>query len=576
MIHYESRGTSFLRKVFRVRGSVIGFAAMVALPNALLTVLVKYIQDNVLPPYMQENMALTDSAAWSAFSFLVGFLIVFRTGQAYNRFWDGATSTHRMHAEWLDACTSVMAFCKHSKADEKVRKDFQHRWVRLFSVLHAVALAEIEDCNSESIEDIRAFKMELLNAEGLDPQSLMAIKVSDAKVELVFQWIQQIIVECIETGVMSIPPPLLSRSFNELANGMVAFHEALKITTIPFPFPYAQACHLLLVIHWILVPFIICQWSSRPWWAAILSFIQVLVMWSLNCIAVEIENPFGRDANDLDTEFMQLEMNRHLLLLLQPSTLRTPMLSEQAKSCVESGGAPDVEASGACFAAIWENLQQPAERALPEQAQCPRSMRTSLRRVVFEDLPARGASFLTDSISFGKDNLAPWPGRSPRGRQQAENAGAAPGQFVPRRRPGLPRSSTETSRMGRESSYMGREPSYMEPACGQQEWEPAPAASAQAADEEAPSCSVSMGDAVYYKGQPCTVVLTGYEASQARCVVRTVDEREMEVEVRQLTTAPPQLDAKPPQEGLRGRVTCMGDVKLFGWPAPGRGCLRSG
>jgi len=72
------------------------------------------------------------------------------------------------------------------------------------------------------------------------------------------------------------------------------------------------------------------------------------------------------------------------------------------------------------------------------------------------------------------------------------------------------------------------------------------------------------------------VVLTGYEASQARCVVRTVDEREMEVEVRQLTTAPPQLDAKPPQEGLRGRVTCMGDVKLFGWPAPGRGCLRSG
>merc|ERR1740121_3571480 len=83
-------------------------------------------------------------------------------------------------------------------------------------------------------------KFELIDPTALDWQSRKELRKSRRPVELVFSWIQALIVENIKTGVLSIPPPLLSRSFQEYANGMVQFHDACKISTCPFPFPYAQ------------------------------------------------------------------------------------------------------------------------------------------------------------------------------------------------------------------------------------------------------------------------------------------------------------------------------------------------
>merc|ERR1712012_841499 len=110
-------------------------------------------------------------------------------------------------------------------------------------------MGEIEDSNSDMFDNVQAWKFELLDAAGIDDDSLVAIRESDAKVELVFQWIQQLIVENItqisgeeRKGVLDIPPPILSRTFQELANGIVAYNDAIKVSSIPFPFPYAQTC----------------------------------------------------------------------------------------------------------------------------------------------------------------------------------------------------------------------------------------------------------------------------------------------------------------------------------------------
>merc|ERR1712046_94535 len=101
----------------------------------------------------------------------------------------------------------------------------------------------------------------------------------------------------------------------EIANGMVAFHDAMKISYVPFPFPYAQTCDALLILHYVVVPFLTAQWVSNAWWGVLFCFIPVFCLWSLNLIAVEIENPFGTDDNDLDGHYMQEELNRHLSML---------------------------------------------------------------------------------------------------------------------------------------------------------------------------------------------------------------------------------------------------------------------
>ena len=164
--------------------------------------------------------------------------MVFRTSQAYNRFWEGSTSTHVMRAEWFDACAGICAFCKHSSADKTVVLRFQHMLIRLFSMMHAQALAEIEDTDMNDVVDVRAFQYQLIDVEGIDEDSLAAIRDSDTRCELIYQWIQQIVVENISTGVLSIPPPILSRCFQQLSNGMNAFHAAGQLSQVLFPFPY--------------------------------------------------------------------------------------------------------------------------------------------------------------------------------------------------------------------------------------------------------------------------------------------------------------------------------------------------
>lgn len=357
MIHYQSHKLNLLF-ILRCHGSVFPYSCIVALPCAVLCAVLKYLQQKALIEWLlTKESVLSDSAAYSGFTTLVGFVVVFRTNQAYSRFWEGVTSTCRMRAEWFDAASSLVAFCKAANADEDRVLVFQHTLVRLFSMLHSAAIEEIQgtsDCtNGEGLE--------LIDAKGIDPVSLCAIRDSDCKVGLVFQWIQQLIVENIATGVLTIAPPILSRSFQEFATGMVNFHDAVKITIVPFPFPYAQTTEALLLLHWVISPLVICMWVDEWVWAGIFCFIQVFILWSLNAIATEIEDPFGEDQNDLDGAEMQQEFNQHLLLLLQPTTKRTPHLSANAVLSHEVLEDPGNHSHRDSFTAVWKGLKELTE-----------------------------------------------------------------------------------------------------------------------------------------------------------------------------------------------------------------------
>lgn len=310
------------------KGSVFPSAFRGSFPCALFAAILRLgIQQRQLSLLETEGSVLKDSAAWSGFTFVLGFLLVFRTSQAYTAFWEGSACTHRMRAEWFDGCSSLIAFCRHSRADPVDISRFKNILVRLFSMLHAAALADIEDCASEDLTDYQAFNFALLDVDGIDETSLSAVKVCSHKVEMIYQWIQEAIINHMSTGVVSIPSPLISRSFQQIANGMVAFHHAMTISYTPFPFAYSQMCDMLLFLQWIILPFVVSQWVEGPVWAAVFTFSQVFFASAINLISIQLENPFGSDVTDLDLRFMQEEFNEHLMLLVCPSTRITPQLS---------------------------------------------------------------------------------------------------------------------------------------------------------------------------------------------------------------------------------------------------------
>lgn len=310
MIGYDS-GRWGVRFIFQCKGSVFPRSVTWATPSAILAAII-----SMSVPH-DEDVETVISQAWFAMSFVVGFLIVFRTQQGYARYWEGASLLQNVKASWLNSCSNLITFCSaRPERQEEVMK-FQHLLVRLMSLLHCSAL--------QSVSMMSDSDFDIIDATGLSPDFLQHVRShEDNKCFIVLQAVQQLIVDNIRCGVIEIAPPIVSRVFQELSNGIVAVTNVRKITDIPFPFPYAQLVTVMLLVSWLFTPFVTGFLLSSPIWASALTFVGQLGFWSINYIAAEIELPFGDDDNDLPINEMQREMNECLKLLMNPLSQNTP------------------------------------------------------------------------------------------------------------------------------------------------------------------------------------------------------------------------------------------------------------
>eukprot|EP00930_Biecheleria_cincta_P099233 TRINITY_DN90870_c0_g1_i1.p1 TRINITY_DN90870_c0_g1~~TRINITY_DN90870_c0_g1_i1.p1 ORF type:complete len:372 (+),score=42.80 TRINITY_DN90870_c0_g1_i1:421-1536(+) len=167
--------------------------------------------------------------------------------------------------------------------------------------------------------------LETLSIEGIDAESLEHLLANSShRCEILMQWIQQLVVNSHRDGIVNAPPPILSRAFQEFANGIVTVSQVHNIKEVPFPFPYAQMITVMLMFHWIVTPLGASQYLQSPWAAGIMCFAVVAAFWSLLYIALELDMPFGNDANDLPVKKFMLEFNESLLVLAEPLTQSYP------------------------------------------------------------------------------------------------------------------------------------------------------------------------------------------------------------------------------------------------------------
>jgi len=293
---------------FSLTGSVFPKALAWSVPAGILATTAHFLLR------LQGGFDQRHTNAWTTvmggFQFILGFLIVFRSQQAYSRWWEGGTLLQQLRGEWFNAFSSLLAFCNTvpEKTDEVAK--FQHRLVRLLSLLFASAL--------EQVTTMQCPDFELLDLDGFDLESLKFMRESHDRCEVVLQWIQRLIVEADNDEILDIPPPILSRVYNQLGNGIVNLNNARKITEFPIPFPLAQMVTTMLIIHWCIIVALAAIYIEQPYWAGILTFIVVSAFWGINYIACELEMPFGDDPNDLPLQAMQKDLNCSLVMLMQP------------------------------------------------------------------------------------------------------------------------------------------------------------------------------------------------------------------------------------------------------------------
>jgi len=308
--------------IFKLRGSVFPKAMVWAVPCSAIAGLLHFLlQTN---DDLRKSIGIGDAATsiFGGFTFILGFLLVFRFQQAYNRWWDGASLLMQLRGEWFNAYSCLIAFSNAAAEKQESVYAFQQQLVRLFSLLYGCALTQVSQMETNDFE--------LINLDGLDATSLKFLQECPDKCEITLQWIQRLIVESEASCILKIAPPILSRVYNELGNGIVNLSNARKIKEYPIPFPLAQMVMVMLMFHAIMTPLICAATVQSTMWAAMLSFVVTFSYWSILYIALELEMPFGDDPNDLPMREMAERMNESLCQVLNPLAMTVPYFDVNA------------------------------------------------------------------------------------------------------------------------------------------------------------------------------------------------------------------------------------------------------
>eukprot|EP00928_Gymnodinium_smaydae_P072273 TRINITY_DN55665_c0_g1_i1.p1 TRINITY_DN55665_c0_g1~~TRINITY_DN55665_c0_g1_i1.p1 ORF type:complete len:603 (-),score=91.48 TRINITY_DN55665_c0_g1_i1:63-1817(-) len=304
--------------IFRRAGSVLPRTLLVAVPAGLIAAVFNIFSVHI---FYDVDIAghLRMDTFMATFTSVMGLLLAFRTQIAYSRFWEGASHLQTIRGGWFNVVSSCFAFCSEEEAKKDDVLVFQHSLIRLMSLLYAAALHEVAVMSDNSLE--------IIDFEGMDESFFNFMEHHSKKVEILMQWIQRLIVENQRTGTISIAPPILSRVFQELANGIIDLSNAKRICRYPFPFPWAQIGAVLLVLHLGSSVAIAGSTMPNPVAAFVYAFVSTLCLWSMNYVSVELEQPYGDDPNDLPLYAMQTSMNDSLAILLRKELQHSPTFS---------------------------------------------------------------------------------------------------------------------------------------------------------------------------------------------------------------------------------------------------------
>ena len=81
------------------------------------------------------------------------------------------------------------------------------------------------------------------------------------RVSLIIGWVMRLVGKRRAEGGVDCPPPVLSRPYQNLSDGHLAFGMCKKIRDTPFPYPYAQLMRILLYMFALSFPFV-ATWAA--------------------------------------------------------------------------------------------------------------------------------------------------------------------------------------------------------------------------------------------------------------------------------------------------------------------------
>lgn len=226
-------------------------------------------------------------------SIVLGLLLVFRTNTAYERFWEG-------RRQWGNIVNNSRSLTRlmWTAIDENNPEDHQGK-IDAVHLVGAFAIATKQHLRGESFAELEPL---------LKPHQYKELQTVQNVPLRIALWIEDYLHQQHRRGHLSLYQlTYMDELLVQLVDAMGACERILKT-----PMPLAYAIHLkqLLFLYCLLLPFQLVD--NLGWWTGPMVGLIAFTLFGVEEIGIEIENPFGRDLNDLPLDAICLTMQQNI------------------------------------------------------------------------------------------------------------------------------------------------------------------------------------------------------------------------------------------------------------------------
>lgn len=287
MIEYDAH--KWVDHLFDIKGSMVreitGRVLLVVAWAAVVVAFHEYVRPVAVPSTVHALVGVA-----------IGLLLVIRTNASYERFWEGRKMWGGMVNESRNLARSSSAFLRNQPATTNAII----LWTVAFaySSMHILRGSKSIGPMSERLPDNEV--RETLAAEHVP--SAVALRIS------------KLLEEARRQGHISdFVAMTLDNNVQQLVDYVGACE---RIHKTPLPFAYVVHLRRALILYCVTLPFALIE--SYGWSTVVDTLLIAYILFGIEEIGVEIEDPFGVDDNDLPLEQICVTIESNLLAVIQP------------------------------------------------------------------------------------------------------------------------------------------------------------------------------------------------------------------------------------------------------------------
>ncbi|MCD8486885.1 MAG: hypothetical protein LRZ84_09150 [Desertifilum sp.] len=292
-------------KWFRTATQLKGSVLKAVLPRVFLCGIFGFIVSALYKQGWAINWPTADSLIPSL---VLGLLLVFRTNTAYDRFWEGRKAWGSIIISVRNLARQIWVSIPEPEPEDRQAK------IEALRLLLAFAVATKLHLRGEPVTNELAAFMPLSRYEKLQG-------MNNPPLEVAF-WIGDYLQQQHRRDRLSIQQ--LTAMYGLLDNLVAALSACERIQKTPIPLAYVIHLKQLLLIYCLSLPFQMVK--TQGWQTGLTVALVSFALLGIEEIGIEIEDPFGHDANDLPLDAICGTMQRNIedLISLSPSFYTVP------------------------------------------------------------------------------------------------------------------------------------------------------------------------------------------------------------------------------------------------------------